>query len=235
MDERIEIPPRFNGPPGSANGGYCCGCVAALFPDAPSVEVSLRSPPPLGRPLRAEREDGGLRVLDGETLVAEGGPAELSLDTPAPVSPEEAEGASEAGLERWSQGHPFPTCFVCGPEREPGDGLRIFPGALDGEGRFACTLTPGGAEGTVPGEVVWSALDCPTSAPGANWSEGPPVVLARLTARLHAPVHAGRRHVVMSWPLAVDGRKREAGSALYSPDGEVVASARALWIELRTA
>ena len=32
--------------------------------------------------------------------------------------------------------HPFPTCFVCGPERAEGDGLRLFPGRLP-DGRTA--------------------------------------------------------------------------------------------------
>ena len=34
--------------------------------------------------------------------------------------------------------HPFPGCFVCGPDRAEGDGLRLFPGGL-GPGRTACT------------------------------------------------------------------------------------------------
>jgi hypothetical protein len=46
-------------------------------------------------------------------------------------------------------------------------------------------------------------------------------------------VPAGREHVVMAWRIAVDGRKRQAGSALFTSDGELLATARALWIELR--
>ena len=34
--------------------------------------------------------------------------------------------ASYAGLVS----HPFPTCFSCGVGRDPGDGLRIFPGRV---------------------------------------------------------------------------------------------------------
>jgi len=30
------------------------------------------------------------------------------------------------------QEHPFPTCFVCGPDRRPGDGLRILVGPVAG-------------------------------------------------------------------------------------------------------
>ena len=45
LAETVTIPARFNGPPGSANGGYTCGLVAQLV-GAEEVEVSLRKPPP---------------------------------------------------------------------------------------------------------------------------------------------------------------------------------------------
>jgi hypothetical protein len=38
------------GPPATANGGYACGAIAELLGGGP--EVTLRRPPPLGRPLR---------------------------------------------------------------------------------------------------------------------------------------------------------------------------------------
>jgi hypothetical protein len=53
-----EIERRYNGPAGSANGGYTCGLVARLV-GGPCAEVTLRRPPPLGRPLRVGRKDGG--------------------------------------------------------------------------------------------------------------------------------------------------------------------------------
>lgn len=55
MTETLTIPARFNGPPGSANGGYTCGRVAQLV-GAEEVEVSLRTPPPLERPLEVVRD-----------------------------------------------------------------------------------------------------------------------------------------------------------------------------------
>jgi hypothetical protein len=237
MPVTIVIPRRFNGPPDSGNGGYTCGLVAGLV-DAEAAEVSLRAPPPLDTPLEAERVDDAVLVRDGETLVAEGRPARLEVETPEPVDPETAEEAALAGYDHWSPRHPFPTCVICGPAREPGDGgYRVFPGRLaDGE-RFAAGWTPdaalAGPDGVVRPECVWGALDCPTSAPVANFGEGPPVVLARLTASLERPVPAGRPHALVSWPIEVDGRKRHAGSALFAADGELLARARALWIELR--
>jgi hypothetical protein len=215
----VIIPARFNGPPDSANGGYTCGLVAEHV-DAEVVEVSLRAPPPLERELSVERRGDEVLLMDGDTLVAEGRPAALELGPiPAAVPVPEAEEASRRGFERWSSAHPFPTCYVCGPARD--DGLGIHPGehgdvwasAWDGEGS------------------PWAALDCPTSAPVVDFSGGSPCVLARLTARV-GDVRAGA-HSIVSWPIEVDGRKRHSGAAMFDSDGSLVASARALWIELR--
>ena len=51
----LTIPSRFCGPPGSGNGGYVCGRIAAYL-DGP-VTVTLRQPPPLATPLAVERAD----------------------------------------------------------------------------------------------------------------------------------------------------------------------------------
>jgi hypothetical protein len=233
--EHVTIPARFNGPPASANGGYTCGLVAGLV-GAEEVTVSLRSPPPLERPLTVARDGDRVDLLDGAQLVAEGAPGELGLDVPAAVSPDEAARASEAGRENWCAVHPFPTCVVCGPDRDPGDGLLLFPGELR-DGMFALAWTPdesvGDGGGFVRPECVWASLDCPTSAPVANFASGPAMVLARLTARLACPVRVGEPHAILSWPLAIDGRKHHAACALFDSGGRLLCASRALWIELR--
>ena len=235
MPETLTIPARFNGPPGSANGGYAAGLVAGLV-GSEVASVSLRAPPPLERPLAVVRDNGGVELRDGDTLVAEGNPDELLLDVPDPVSPADAAAASEAGREHWCAVHPFPTCVVCGPKRASGDGLRVFPGELR-DGVFAADWTPdesvGDGSGFVRPECVWAALDCPTSAPVANFGEGPAMVLARLTARLGGPVRVGEPHALVAWPLDVDGRKRQAACALFDSEGGLLCASRALWIELR--
>jgi hypothetical protein len=40
----------------------------------------------------------------------------------------------------------------------------------------------------------------------------------------------GEAHVVMGWRVGEDGRKRFAGSALLTADGDVLARARSTWI-----
>jgi hypothetical protein len=233
--ETVTIATRFNGPPGTANGGYACGRVAQLV-HAEEVTVSLRLPPPLERPLTVVRDGDRVELRDGDRAVADGAPAELLLDVPDAAPPAEAARASEAGRERWFGPHPFPTCFVCGPEREPGDGLRVFPGELR-DGMFAADWTPDESlddgTGHVRPEFVWAALDCPTSAPVANFESGPPMVLARLTARLACSVNVGEPHAIVSWPLEADGRKHHAACALFDSGGRLLCASRALWIELR--
>ena len=215
----------WNGPPASANGGYTCGAVAGLL-GAPSAEVSLRAPPPLETDLGVEREGDALRLLHGSTVVAEGRPAPPpEVEPPRAVSLEEAEAASRAGMERWAAHHPFPTCVVCGPDRP--DGMGVYPGALEGS-VFAARW-----RGQPSAEQVWAALDCPSCAPVADFGAGEPIVLARLHAGVRRLPGEGEELVALSWPLRRDGRKREAASALLTGDGEPIACARALWIELR--
>lgn len=235
----LTIPSRFNGPPGSANGGYTSGAIAREL-GWTAAEVSLRAPPPLNRLLDLrERDDGTHDLADGDTLVAVARRLEgLELEVPVSASPAEAAQATDRGYEHWSAEHPFPTCFGCGPQREPGDGLRIFPGALPGSVACAAAWTPhrwlGGQDGVLPPEMVWAALDCASSAPLANYGEGPPMVLGRLEAHVDSPVRAGQPYAVVSWPIARDGRKRTGGAALLDEHGAVLGRSRALWIELKS-
>jgi hypothetical protein len=247
MTETLTIEPRFNGPPDSGNGGYTCGRLAR-FVEADAVEVTLRLPPPIGRPLQVERGEGRtVRLVDGEgdsaTLVAEARPVELPAEAPAPVEGAEAAHAAADSPFLDVANHPFPTCFVCGPKRTARDGLRIFAGPVAQRDVFAAPWTPdpglAGDDGNLPTELVWAALDCPTSAPVANdWQaeEGfLPIVLARLAVRILARARAGEPHTILSWPVELNGRKRHAGAALHAADGKLLAVARALWIELKPA
>ena len=233
MSESLSIPRRFNGPLESGNGGYCSGIVAGFLGGA--AEVNLRRPVPLDTPLDVVREnDGSVRVLDGEALVVEARSApELGVEVPAPVSPRQARLA--AARYRGRSDGLFSRCFVCGRARE--DALGVCAGAVEGRQLVASPWTPpswtADAAGRVLPEFVWAVLDCPTYF--ALYMDGdlPMSVLARLTARIDAPVVAGEEHVVIAWPMETDGRKRHAGSAVLSRDGEALAVAHALLIEPR--
>jgi hypothetical protein len=200
-----------------------------------AAEVSLRRPVPLDTPLDVVREDdGSVRVLDCEALIVEGRPApDLEVKVPAPVSREEARRA--AGRYRGRSDGPFSRCFVCGRARE--DALGVFAGAVEGRQLVASPWAPRSwttdEAGRVLPEFVWAVLDCPTYF--ALYMNGalPMSVLAGLTARIDAPAFAGREYVVIAWPMETDGRKRHAGSAVLTSDGEALAVARALLIEPR--
>ena len=231
---------RFNGPPHSGNGGYVSGLLAQLvlaeFGETPgaAVEVTLRKPPPLDKPLtvRQPAETESLRLLDGSTVVAEAELVEAAGELLDPVSFDEAVAAAKGFLGM--SGHPFLTCFVCGPDHP--SGMHVFPGPVPGrKDLVAAPWTP--AEDAVGPEFVWAALDCP-----GGWSAGDlaerPMVLGRMSVEMlgeQAPVVAGERYVVLGRHVRTEGRKTFTTSALYGPSGEPVASAEAVWISVDPA
>ncbi|MEX1142802.1 MAG: hypothetical protein WD399_07255 [Thermoleophilaceae bacterium] len=235
MTGTLEIPSRFNGPLDSGNGGYSAGALAR-FVDG-SAEVTLRRPVPLARPLDVRREDDGRALaVAGDEVIAEARAApDLEIDVPAPITVDEARAAR--GRYRGAASGPFSRCFVCGRARE--DSLDVKAGAVEGRHVVASPWVPpawaGDESGAVRPEIVWAVLDCPTYF--AAYIDAPeplpPAVLGRLSARIDAPVPVGEEHVAIAWPIAAEGRKREAGVALLSAAGDVLAAGRALLIEPR--
>jgi hypothetical protein len=232
----LVIPPRFCGPPGSGNGGYVSGRIAAYL-DGP-VTVTLRRPPPLATPMAVERGDqGSVRVYDGDALIAEAisAPASPALQVPEPVSMAVARAA--AGRARYFTDPFFPDCFVCGMNRGPGEGLRIFPGPVPDRPLWVAPWMPDpsvtGADGMVRPEVVWAALDCPSGiAAGEAFglASDTAILLGQMTASMTAPPLVGDQCQVIAWPDERDGRKLTAGSAVLGPGGETLAVARAVWL-----
>jgi len=180
-------------------------------------------PPPLERELTVRRRDDSTLLLDGEDLVAEAVPAEVELDAPEPPSPEEAAVASA----RYAPIGPetFRGCFSCGAIREEGDGLRILPGRVGGRELVAAPWVA--HELSAP--VVWAAIDCSGAYAVAEEGRGD-AVLGRMAARVERLPREGERCVVVGWPRGEDGRKLQAGTALYGEAGELLAVARQTWI-----
>jgi hypothetical protein len=231
LSSTIVIERRFHGPPESGNGGYTCGLLSS-FVNEPA-QVTLRSPPPLDRPLSVVRRGRRAELFDGNRLVAEAQRTELEpLELPRPPGHADAERA--AGAYSGFREHAFPTCFVCGPERAPGDGLRIFAGPVEGSsGIVAAPWTPAPnldrSDGRVRREFVWAALDCP-GAFAVGYPGRGQTLLGRLAVQLESLPRIGERCIVVGWPLGEDGRKLYAGTALYGETGDVCAWARATWI-----
>ena len=218
------IPRRFRGPEGSANGGYAAGLLAARL-DGPA-EVTLRSRPPLERPLRVEFDGDRLILLDGAALVAEASPVEIALEAPAGISWDDA-------VEASSHYHAFEAdtfggCFSCGQLRVEGDGLRILPGRSEQANPVAAPWLA--REVSLP--VVWAAIDCSGAYALSAQGRGE-TLLGRMAARVVRLPTEGERCIVMGWPCGEDGRKRYAGTALRSAEGELLAVARQTWIEPR--
>lgn len=233
------IPTRFRGPSGSGNGGYVCGRLAA-YVNGPAT-VTLHRPPPLATPMTVEPGgDGAVHVRQGGVLIAETTAAAYPPGLLAPEIPDlvsMAEARRSAGRARYFQDPFFPECFVCGPDRGPGDGLRIFPGPVPGRMLWAAPWTPdssvAGPDGRVRPEMVWAALDCPTgiaAADGACLDSGTAIVLGRMTASVAALPMLGDQCRVIAWPDGGYGRKLTAGSVLLGSGGEALAVARAVWL-----
>ena len=226
--ERILLPPRFNGPPDSANGGYTCGRLAALL-ESPCVQITLRLPPPLDVEMEVRREGEKVELYAGEALVAEAVPGELELEVPNGPDFAQAQEASNKYIGH--RHHPFPTCFVCGPARD--DGLGIFAGPLGDQ--VASSWVPsaelGDEEGHVRDEYIWCALDCP-GAFSVDQNMENPRVLGRLVGEIYRPLRVEERAVILGWPLGFERRKAFAGTAVFNSRGELCAAAKAIWIAL---
>jgi hypothetical protein len=183
-------------------------------------------PPPLETALDVVVTSDGVRLEHAGRTVATAAQGKMSqrpMGDWHPVSLDDAATASEsyAGFRK----HPFPTCFSCGPERSEGDGLRIFPGRLP-DGRVAAVWHAD--EVDVP--TTWAALDCI-----GGWSsdiEERPMVLGQMTAEvLRMPV-PGAEYVVVGTELEVDGRKTRTRSEMYDAEGDLLAHADHVWIEV---
>ncbi len=180
------------------------------------------------------REDGVTTLHDGDAVIMTARPEAPSIaPRPAP-SFEAAKDASE---------HPRPfgageqsVCFVCGRNRAEGEGLRIFCGQLD-DGETAATVwTPhetfGGEDGPVRPEILWSALDCPG---GFSLPDVDRALLGEMNAEILERPPVGEPLIIQAWRTGGKGRKHFAGTALYRPDGTLLAHADTVWFAVDTA
>ena len=227
----VVIAPRFNGPPRSGHGGYSAGCAAALV-DAPVAEVTLRRPPPLGRGARRDaRATAPRRCSTATSSWRPRGRRRSTSDGPPPVGLDAA--AAAAGRFAWEHDHPFPTCFGCGPERDPADALCLFTGPV-GDGRFAVPWTPPAwtrRRRRRPGVRVGGAgLPELRAGPRHDQRAG----RARPADGRAGGADRGRR--AARDPVVAGGQRRAASAtppSRSSPrSGERRAAGRAVWVEL---
>ncbi len=233
MESQLIIENRYCGPPDSGNGGYTCGLLAN-FIEGP-VEVTLRHPPPINTPMTVRNEKDRLALFNQDVLIAEAKQGELDMIAPNPPTFETANISTVK--EEDIKDHYFPKCFVCGPKRDVGNGLRIFPGPVEGENYFASVWKPDSSlsdkAGYIRNEIIWAALDCPGAWPIIH-EKMRVVVLGRLVGQIAGKIKCDEKCIVMGWKLSDDGRKIYAGTAIYSSAGQLYAKARATWIEVQS-
>lgn len=242
-DLAMEVDYRFRGPPHSGNGGYVSGLFAKRAGMEAAAEITLRAPTPLGRPLGIlKTDDGEASLMDGMTLVAAARPFTVDIDPLPFATLDQARDATarSIGPDR----HVLPECFVCGPGRAHGDGLRVFAGPLDPKdtgwtGALAADWTPdesfADTDGLVATEFLWSALDCPTGytalrPDGHGKGKNQSMLLGRIAVRIDRRPPVGEPCILVTKLIGIEGRKITADGVLRDKAGTTIAEARALWI-----
>ncbi len=243
MTQTLRIARRFNGPHDSGNGGYSAGLAARLLAETEAVEATLRAPIPLDQTLRAHTTEDGLDIMtdDAAARILIMSLRRVRLETPAIRSPGLEAAAVAAATYRDQDDHVLPHCFVCGPARKEGDGLRIFadwlkdPAGIENPNSFPIVAAPwrpwpdlADASGLIASEFIWAALDCP----GAFAIDTEPILLGRMSARILARPRADLPLVVVAWARGRDRRKHFAGSALFNEAGDLLAFSEQTWIQI---
>jgi hypothetical protein len=224
---------RFCGPPGSGNGGYTVGMIGKRL--GQEVEVTLKRSVPVDETMQVVADPAGVAaLLHGDTEIASARVVELDLNVPEAITFSQAAAARANYLGY--QNHPFPNCYVCGPDRCCGEGMCLFTGTV-GNGMVASSWVPTAEyvneEGVVGAEFICAALDCPGAwALIGRYQIDGPVVLGRMTYRLAKPIYAGERYVIMGWARGREGRKSFCGTAVYDAEGVVCAVAGATWFQI---
>ena len=237
----IVIGKRFCGPPKSANGGYVCGLLASHI--CGHAEITLRAPPPLDQRLDIVPGEDGVELRKEGTTLATGRKVRIDLpEIPAVLFCQAEDAVRRSPFD--ASRHPLPTCFVCGPAREEGDGLRIIPGRVPPRHNHATGTIAApwvlrsnlaSEDGAIAREFIWAALDCPTgfAAVGAQhlgMTGTETILLGRMGARIERRPYPGDRCTVVAWPTGKEGRKLFAKSALLSSDGKLLAVVQTTWI-----
>lgn len=229
----VVIPSNCAGPPSIGHGGYVSGLLARHV-DGP-VQVTLRKPAPLDVELDITETEPGLWSLrNGDDVIASATSTSFELEVPRAPGVEQAL-LAHAGSPSHRGGHGVhPTCLGCGLRREDDHGLAITvgPTEVDGTAQVAAVWRPNARHVTSDGVVdplwVLAALDCP-GAMAFIVEDIRAGLLGRISFDQHAPVAPDVDYVVSGWQVGQEGRKMFAGTALTSPEGEVLARAAATW------
>jgi len=241
VDDQVIIAPGFNGPRLSGNGGYVGGMLAQKFTERfggdGTVEITLRAPVPIARPLRLVRDGDALAMRDGETLICEARAGSVTHLAPPPPPTD----WSDVMRRGEHGGSPIETdyghCLVCGRGRGVGDGLRVWGTSGPRPGySLSCYLPHANhadERGRIRPEFVWGTLDCPGAYAAQDDGDFRPALTGRMTARVIEPPRVGERCAVVGWRIGAEGRKLYSGTALYTEQGRLCAIGTCTWILLK--
>jgi acyl-coenzyme A thioesterase PaaI-like protein len=174
-----------------------------------------------------------LRIVSTADVADEGAtPIAASPTTPPPdaEAPVRHPEAPEPGV---GLGAHYPQCFACGDEQENGLHLRVVAGeGVSVTAEFEVTAGHQGAPGLIHGGLLSLAFD--EALGSVNWMLRTPAVTGRLETDFLKPVPIGRTVFISAWCAGVHGRKlyHRAEGRLDGPDGELVARASALFIQV---
>lgn len=238
----IIIPPGFNGPRLSGNGGYVSGVLAERytreFGGDGTVEITLRAPIPIARELQLAREGETLTMRDGGTLVCEARAGSVAHLAPPPAPTDWVEVMHRGDVGGSPEDSEFNSCIVCGRGRAVGDGLRVLGTSGPQPGySLSCYLPHANhadASGRIRPEFVWGTLDCPGAFAAQDPGDMQVAMTGRMTAKVIEPPKVGERCAVVGWRIGVDGRKLYSGTALYTESGRLCALGACTWIVLRS-
>ena len=245
----MRLDKKYCGPPRSGNGGYVCGLCAqhSYFSLSPENQEQIREPfsfeVKYKNPLPVETEfqvinsarESSLTDMDGNQVFAQGKTTTgTSTSLPDPITYRQAQEAAVKSLP--SDQHIFPDCFVCGPNRHTGDGLRIFAGPLGSEPMVAAPwdVHPSFVlkERLLPLPVLWAALDCPGYFAYHFQSSSTfiPTVLAKMQCTVYDNQIRSNDLVVMGWVKKQKLPLIEVGTALFEGK-HLLAQAEAVWMQ----
>ncbi|HEY5877561.1 MAG TPA: hypothetical protein VIU11_01535 [Nakamurella sp.] len=227
----VVFDPAENGPRGYVNGGIGCGTLAGFV--GGTATVTLRAPVPVGVPLDVRSVPAGVELTLADRVLADAVPADpFDVEPPYRPTASQARAAWDAhpfrGLDL-----PLSDCVVCGAKRL--DGLRICFGPVPGHPEMTASPFTVPArfctDGVLREPAVWGALDC-VSYPAEAVRRGRFALLGRLTAHPRRPIRSGEELIAVGWTESIGNRSMRTASALLAGD-EVVASARAVWVEAK--
>jgi hypothetical protein len=59
------------------------------------------------------------------------------------------------------------------------------------------------------------------------------ILTGKFAVHIENQVIPGEKHIIIAWPISIEGRKLYSGTALFSESGKLCARAKATWIELK--